>query len=75
MALNILMWHRINEERDNKSFMGVEIVSCGRNSSSLFLKSGCVGNCDMKSSVRLALSHLKRGYMSWQHYPLISIVG
>ena len=26
-ALNRLMWHRIDEERDDKSFMGVERVS------------------------------------------------
>jgi hypothetical protein len=28
-ALNVLMWHRINEVRDDKSFMGVERVSWG----------------------------------------------
>jgi len=26
-TLNMLMWHYINEERDDKSFMGVERVS------------------------------------------------
>jgi len=38
----MLMWHRINKERDDKSFMGVERVSYGWNSSALFLKYGCV---------------------------------
>jgi hypothetical protein len=28
-TLNMLMWHRINEERDDKSFMGAERVSWG----------------------------------------------
>jgi hypothetical protein len=28
-ALNALTWHCINEERDDKSFMGAEIVSWG----------------------------------------------
>jgi hypothetical protein len=28
-ALNMLTWHCIDEERDDKSFMGVEIVSWG----------------------------------------------
>ena len=38
IALNMLMWHRIDEERDGESFMGVERVSWQRNSSILFLK-------------------------------------
>jgi len=28
MALNELTWHGIDEERDDKSFMGVERVPC-----------------------------------------------
>jgi hypothetical protein len=28
-ALNMLTWHHVNEERDYKSFMGVERVSWG----------------------------------------------
>jgi hypothetical protein len=49
------MWHYIHEERDDKSFMEVERVSWGWNSSALFSKSGCVRNSDMKSPLRLAL--------------------
>jgi hypothetical protein len=54
-ALIMLMWHYINKERDDKSFMGVERVSWGWNSSALFSKSECVGNSDLKSPLRLAL--------------------
>jgi len=42
-TLNMLMWCYINEERDDKSFMGVERVS------------SCVGNCVMKHPLRMAL--------------------
>jgi hypothetical protein len=49
------MWHYINEERDDKSFMGVERVLWGWNSSVMFPKSECVGNSNMKSPLRLAL--------------------
>jgi hypothetical protein len=52
-VLIILMWHHINEERDDKSFMKVERVLWGWNSSALFPKSGCVGNSEMKSTLRL----------------------
>jgi hypothetical protein len=38
MALNMLMWHRIDKERDEESFMGVERASWRRNSSALFPK-------------------------------------
>jgi hypothetical protein len=54
-TLIMLMWHHINEERDDKSFMGAERISWGRNSSALFPKSECVENNDMKSPLRLAL--------------------
>jgi len=37
-TLNMLMWHYINKERDDKSFVGVERVSSLWNSSALFLK-------------------------------------
>jgi hypothetical protein len=38
------MWHRINEVRDDKSFIGVERVSWGLNFSALFLKYRYVEN-------------------------------
>jgi hypothetical protein len=51
----MLTWPYVNEERDDKSFMGVERVSWGWNSSALFPKYKCVGNWDMKLALRLAL--------------------
>jgi hypothetical protein len=42
-------------KRDDKSFMEVERVSWGWNSSVLFSKYGCIGNRVMKSPLRLAL--------------------
>ena len=39
-ALNTLTWHCIDEERDDESFIGVERVLWGRNSSARFLKYG-----------------------------------
>jgi hypothetical protein len=50
----MLTWHCIDEERDDESFMGVERVSWGSNSSALFLKYKCVGNWAMKPPLRLA---------------------
>jgi hypothetical protein len=49
----MLTWHCIDEERDDRSFMGVEIVSWGWNSSALFPKYKYVGN--MKLPLWLAL--------------------
>ena len=54
-ALNMLTWYCLDEEREDKSFMGVERVSRGWNSSALFPKYRCVGNWEMKPSLRLAL--------------------
>jgi hypothetical protein len=51
----VLMWHRINEVRDDKSFMGVERVSWGWNSSALFSKYRCVENWVTKPPLRLVL--------------------
>jgi hypothetical protein len=50
----MLTRHRVNEERDDKSFMGAERVS--RNSSTLFLKYKYVENWDIKLALRPALS-------------------
>ena len=47
-TLNTLTWHCIDKERDDESFMGVERVSWGWNSSALFSKYGRVGNWTMK---------------------------
>jgi hypothetical protein len=61
------MWYHINEEKDNKSFMEVERVLWGWNSSALFLKFGCVENSDMKFPLRLAWGRLQTG-SSTLHY-------
>jgi len=53
-TLNMLMWRYINEERDDKSFMGVERVSSPLNSYALFPKYGCVENCVMKLVLRMS---------------------
>jgi hypothetical protein len=64
-ALNMLTWHRVNEERDDKSFIGVERVSWGWNSSALFSKYKCVRNWDMKLAMRLALEDYRR-HQKWR---------
>jgi hypothetical protein len=54
-ALNVLMWHCINEVRDDKSFIEIERVSWRWNYSALFSKYGCVRNWIIKLSLRLTL--------------------
>jgi len=39
-TLNMLMWHYINEERDDKSFMGVDTVSSHETPMHCFQNSG-----------------------------------
>jgi hypothetical protein len=48
------MWHHINEEKDDNSFIGVEKVSWDETLLHCFLKSRCFENSDMKSPLRLA---------------------
>jgi len=52
-VLNTMTWHCINEERGAESFMGVETVSQGHNSSTPFPKYEYVENQDMKPPLRL----------------------
>ena len=77
-ALNTLTWHCIDEERDDESFIGVERISWGWNSSALFSKYGCVRNWVMKPPLRPAKIHSLKGKVfnslrtTWNKFYLFS---
>jgi hypothetical protein len=57
-TLNVLTWHCIDEEKDDESLMGAEIVSWEWNFSALFPKYECIDNWVMKPPLKLALGSL-----------------